>query len=92
MNDLRDALVTTAAVADDSQDDLVNAIRNIYEEIKSDDDGDDYVERYYVDLHDMQTARQHAEQYRDKLAGTCVTVEQRNTRIVFTLNNPPPMI
>jgi len=80
----------------DEQDELVHHLRVFMQPLGGDDDaGEEYVERYATpDLQSMGKAREHAERYRTMLKGcqTKVVVEQRNTRIVFVIHDPPPLI
>lgn len=66
-------------------------IRCLFDEMEVIQEEEDYVEKHYVDLGDLALAREHAERYRKQLGDQGI-VEQRNTRVIFTFVNPPPLI
>lgn len=83
------------AITAEKQEELVFYIRTLMEQIgREDPEAEQYIEQYATDLYDMTVAREQAEKYRELLKGseTEVRVEQRNTRIIFTVVDPPPCI
>lgn len=76
------------------QDEMTAHIRTLFDEItvSEEESGDDYVEKYVVDIGDIELAREHASRYHEVLDGTDTRIEQRNSRIIFTVINPPSLI
>ena len=86
----------TAPLDRESQDELIHAIRCFFDEIgDSKIEEGKLVERYATaDLGELVRARDHAERYRGIFADRedDIKVEQRNSRVVFTLFDPPSLI